>query len=61
MKLTLPTNEPALLGAAVSAGLTAAVGFGLHLTAEQIVAVGTAVTLVAGLLIRNSVTPVNKQ
>lgn len=60
MNITIPTNEPTLIGAVVSAGLTAAAGLGLKLTPDQIVAVATVVTLVVSFFVRNSVTPVAK-
>jgi hypothetical protein len=55
--VNLPANEPALVGAAVTSALTAAAAFGLHLTADQVVAAATVGSVVTGLFVRDAVTP----
>lgn len=56
----LPANEPVLVGNAVTAVLTVAMGFGLHMSLEQIASVGVVTQLVVSLVIRAVVTPTAK-
>lgn len=51
-------TEPAIIVSLVSAVLSLAVSFGLHLTVEQTGAIVAVVQIVAGLVIRSRVTPV---
>ncbi len=53
----LPANEPALVAAAVTAALTLAATFGLHLTAEQIAGVASIASIVTAFFVRQAVTP----
>lgn len=54
-------NEPAALSAIVSALITLAAAFGLHLSAEQTSAIGAVVMLVTGFITRSFVTPTAKK
>lgn len=56
--LQLPANEPVLVGNAATAILTAAVGFGLHMSVEQIAATGLGIQTIVSLIIRAVVRPV---
>lgn len=58
--LPSPTDspEPAIYGTLLSAILSLAVSLGLHLSADQVVALSTIVTLLSGLVIRHHVRPV---
>ena len=51
-------SEPALILGAVNALLALGVGFGLHLTAEQVGLVNAAVAAIMAVIIRQNVTPV---
>lgn len=54
----LPANEPVLVGNAVTAILTAGVGFGLHMSVEQIAATGLGIQTVVSFIIRAGTRPV---
>lgn len=54
-------SNPAVVISLVSAVLTLAGAFGLHLTVDQTAAIVAVVQVVAGFAIRSQVTPVNKQ
>jgi hypothetical protein len=58
--VNLLRSEPALVASVLAGGLTLGAAFGLPLTGAQIAAVGTFLTLVAGLFVRSQVTPVSK-
>ena len=51
-------TEPALILGAISAIVSLAVGFGLHLTAEQVALINAAVAAVVSVIVRQNVTPV---
>jgi uncharacterized membrane protein len=50
-------REPVAVAAALEAVLVVAIAFGVDVTAEQLAAIVTAVTLVLGLFVRSQVTP----
>lgn len=54
---TLFGREPALILAAVQAGLALGVGFGLHITQEQFALLMAFTAAVLGLITRSRVTP----
>lgn len=53
-------NEPVMIAQVVAALATIATVFGLELTTEQALAMGTVASLVAGWVARRRVTPVIK-
>ena len=53
-------SEPALILGAVNAILALGVGFGLHLTSEQVGLINAAVAAIIAVITRTQVTPVNK-
>lgn len=53
----MPNNEPALWLAAVQAILACAIGFGLHVSQEQFALIMATAAAIAGLIVRQSVTP----
>ena len=58
--MRLPANEPALVGAFVTAALTLGATFGLHLSADEIAGVASLAALITGLVVRQNVTPNGK-
>ena len=52
------STEPALILGAVNAVVALAVGFGLHVSAEQTSLINAAVTAIVAVIIRQKVTPV---
>lgn len=58
--MSLIRSEPALVATVLAGGLTLGAAFGLPLSAAQIAAVGTFLTLVAGLFVRSQVTPAKR-
>ena len=53
-------REPALILAAVQAGLAVAIGFGLDLTNGQTALILAAVAAVIGVIVRSRVSPVDE-
>ena len=51
-------SEPVLILGAVNALLALAVGFGLHVTPEQVGLINAAVAAIAAVIIRQNVSPV---
>ena len=54
---TILGREPALILAALQAALALAIGFGLKLSAEQTALIMAFAAAVAGLIVRQNVTP----
>jgi hypothetical protein len=54
------TTEPALILGAVNAVLAVAVGFGLHVTPQQVGLINAAVSAVLAVVLRSQVTPTGK-
>lgn len=57
--ISLIKGEPVVFAQLVSAALTVGAAFGLHLKADQIAAVGALLSLLAALVGRSQVSPVN--
>lgn len=55
--MTILGREPALILAALQALLALGVGFGLNISAEQIALILATAAAIAGLIVRQSVTP----
>jgi hypothetical protein len=53
-------SEPAMVATVLAGALTLGATFGLPLSAVQIGAIGTFLTLAAGLFVRTQVVPVSK-
>lgn len=53
-------NEPVMIGQVVAAVAVIGAAFGFELTKEQVLALGTVASLVAGLIARARVSPVAK-
>lgn len=53
-------SEPALILGAVSAALALAVGFGLHVTSEQVGLINAAVAAIMAVVLRQNVSPLQK-
>lgn len=58
--MKLLRSEPALFASVLAGGLTLGATFGLPLSAVQIGAIGTFLTLAAGLFVRTQVSPTSK-
>jgi hypothetical protein len=58
--VSLIRSEPALVASVLAGGLTTGAAFGLPLSAGQIAAVGTFLTILAGLFVRTQVVPASK-
>lgn len=54
---TILGREPALILAALQAALALGIGFGLHISAEQTALIMALAAAVAGLIVRQNVTP----